>query len=182
MKQKMFFTGLVNAMHHYPTMTPEKLVETYSGIPSFRVHNPDWRPEFGGIIPGIVNFTQNEVDQQKRIDFLRQKFCTHQIKILTRNDSGETLVFLGEFPIQSLKEIAEKWQKTALKVFIGNGGVGHAPFVDAAIYRTADKICFYAVSPENGNLDLWLQSCRQIAVILEAQQPIFKMYNLQNND
>lgn len=181
MKHKMFYTGLVNAMHHNPTLTPEKLVETYSGIPALRVHNPDWRPEFGGIIPGIVNIADAGQDEEKRIGFLRQKFCTHQIKILTQDDNGETMVFQGKFPTRSLKEIAEKWQKTALKVLVGNGGVGHAPYVDAAIYQTSDEIRFYAICPEDGDLDLWRQSCRQIALVLEAQEAIFKMYNLQKN-
>lgn len=157
-----FYTGLVNAINYNPNLTPEELAQTYNGLPAIRVHNKDWRPEFNGLIPGIVNFDKPK-QAEKTADYLSGKFCAHKVKIISGQTPLNASLFTGTFKDQPLKEIAAIWQKSALKTYVALGGFNQAPFVDCTIFRYNGLLKLYALCPSLSFTEIWKQSCPEIA-------------------
>lgn len=173
-----FYAGLVNVINYNSNLTPEELAQTYNGLPAIRVHNKDWRPEFNGLIPGIVNFDKPE-QAEKTADYLCGKFCAHKVKIISDQTPHNAVLFCGTFKDQSLKEIAFLWQKTALKTYVALGGLNHAPFVDCTIFRVNGILKLYALCPSNNFEEIWKESCVEVAEKTNLLNAGFTQVNLK---
>lgn len=173
-----FYAGLINVTNYNPGLTPEELSQTYLGLPAIRVHNKDWRLEFDGLIPGIVNFVEPD-KAEVRIDYLCSKFCAHKVKIISDQTPHNAILFCGTFKDQPLKEIAFLWQKAALKTYVALGGLNHAPFVDCTIFRVNGMLKLYALCPSKKFEEIWKESCVEIAEKTALLNAGFSQINLK---
>lgn len=161
-KMLFFYSGLINAINYNPNLTSDEIAKNYQGFPAIRVHNKDWRPEFNGLIPGVVSIITPQ-ELETRIKFLRNKFCIHIIKVFSEDKPHNAKIFSGTFANLPMTEVAALWQKNALKTYLSHGGLGKAPYVDCVIYRCNGILKLYAPCPENTDEEVWKNSCVEIA-------------------
>lgn len=180
-KMLFFYSGLINAINYNPNLTPDEIAKSYQGFPAIRVHNKDWRPEFNGLIPGVVSVIPPQ-ELETRVKFLRNKFCTHIIKVFSEDEPHNAKIFSGTFINLSIADVAAMWQKTALKTYLGHGGLGKAPYVDCVIFSDNGELKLYAPCPENTNEKVWENSCVEIAEKIGLLNCGFSLVNMQKVD